>query len=362
MARATKKTKRPAKQSEKKTGGLKSPINVAAFEVIQGSHRFYVFKLRASTLWKFVSINRRAEEKDEGYQRVLSTSRLEAVARHIIEGNPLPNSVLIALEGATYSPQTSKLKIPSGTDVGWVIDGQHRIAGAHEAANKVEIDLCVIAFIDVDLEFQIEQFVTINREAKGVPTALVYDLLKHLPARKKPTEVATERAAEIANSLRRGRQSVFGNRIVVTMSPRKGQISITNFVRKVAPHVNPERGILRIYTLPEQERIIDNYFSALKRLFPEQWKKTDNIFFRTIGFGAMMNVFEEIFQTTISSKKGSFKVSDIMSIMDGVSHFDFAQWEAYGSGNKAELQAAQDFRTDFNRSRGRVSSKEGLLL
>lgn len=346
--------KKPAKQSDPKSGGLDEPLTVSAVPIRQGKHTFYVFSLDASTLWKFVSISRRHEMKDEGYQRVLSTSRVDAAARYIQDGNPIPNSVLLALDGASFEEKTNELTIPAGSDIGWVIDGQHRIAGAHEAAqsaNGLDIELCVAAFIDVDLEFQITQFVNINREAKGVPTSLVYDLLAHLPPTRKPSAIATERATDIANSLRKDPDSPFYRRIVVTTSPTKGrELSITNFVRKVSPLVHPERGQLKIYTQPEMQRIVSNYYSALKLTFPEQWKFSDNMFFRTVGFGALFNVFDDIFQTVLS-RYGNFRIESVVEVLEPVKHFDFQQWNSYGTGNKAELQAAQDFRVDFSRSK-----------
>jgi DGQHR domain-containing protein len=345
-----KPAKRPSKQVGVKKGTLKKGLDVRALRIKQGGNTFYAFTLKASKLWPMVSINRRSETEDRGYQRVLSNARVEAVANHIRSGRPIPNSVLVSLDGATYDEAAGKLSIPAGEDIGWVIDGQHRIAGAHEAASDFDIELCVFAFVGVDEEFQIEQFITINREAKGVPTSLVYDLLSHLPNRKRPGDIATERAAEIANELRHDPKSALYNRIVVTQSPTKGKISITNFVRKIQPHVHPERGVLRVFTLPEQQAIIANYFAALKRVYPDQWGKTDNIFFRTVGFGAMMNMFEEIFTITTTSS-GGFTVHDIEATLSGVKHFEFASWEAGGSGNKAEMDAAAEFRTDFNRSR-----------
>ena len=94
------------------------------------------------------------------------------------------------------------------------------------------------------MQEQIEQFVTINREGKNVPTSLYLDLLKRLPHVKKPGEVAAERAADIANELRHKKDSIFYGRISVTTSPRQGQqVSMVNFVRKLTPYVNPERGL-----------------------------------------------------------------------------------------------------------------------
>jgi DGQHR domain-containing protein len=109
--------------------------------------------------------------------------------------------------------------MPAGTDVGWVIDGQHRLAGAEVASRGgTDIELPVIAFIGLSEPRQVEQFVTINREAKNVPTSLYLDLLRLLPNRK-PADVAKERAADLATQLRRDEESPFFESIVVTTSP-----------------------------------------------------------------------------------------------------------------------------------------------
>ena len=310
-----------------------------------------------------MSINRRQENKDEGYQRALSSSRVEAVSRHIQAGKAVPTSVLVALEGAKYDPKSSTLSIPAGEDIGWVIDGQHRIAGAHVAAEAgTEIELSVIALLDQNIEFQIEQFITINREAKGVPTSLVYDLLRHLPPSKKPGDVANERAVEIADHVRNNSDSVFFGRIVVTASPVKGQISLTNWVRKVSPLVHPDKGLLNVYYFEEQVDIFENYFRALKQLFSEQWDKFDeNIFFKTVGFGAILNVFDTVFKEVMQRSNG-FRVQDIVAALKYVSHFDVAQWNNYGTGSKAELQAAEDFRLDFSRSIADLDDKKRIRL
>jgi hypothetical protein len=93
----------------------------------------------------------------------------------------------------------------------------------------------------VDIAFQIEQFVTINSEARGVPTSLVYDLISYLPSKINPNDIARERAIEIAKEIRKTPGAALQNRIVTTSSPKNGQVSLTNFVRKVQPLVHPER-------------------------------------------------------------------------------------------------------------------------
>jgi DGQHR domain-containing protein len=355
MARA------PAKQSGKKTGGLKQEISIPALKVTQGDHVFYAFVIKASKLWPMISINRREEEEDRGYQRVLSTARTSAVAKHIKAGNPIPNSILISLDAGKYAKQDGMLTIPAGKDIGWVIDGQHRVAGAYEALPDVDIEFCVFAFVNVEQTFQIEQFVTINSEAKGVPTSLVYDLLSYLPSKTTAAEIARERAITIAKELRTEASGPFKNRIVTTQSPKNGQISITNFVRKVSPLLHPEKGNLKSHTQLEQQIIIRNYFDGIKITFPEQWKKSDNIFFKTIGFGAMMNLFEDIFHFAVTEQTG-FAPQDVHSVLRDAEDFDFAQWRSTGTGNKAEQDAALEFKTVLLRARSKNPDRKGLRL
>jgi DGQHR domain-containing protein len=341
----------PRVQSGKKHGKLAEGKVFDAVPIHQGKTTLYSFSGKASELWAFVSINRREENKDDGYQRVLATSRVRAVADYIVEGNVIPGSIIIAVDDGTYKIPKGQLHISSGRDVAWVIDGQHRLAGAHLASQEgVDIELNVIALLDFDPQAQIEQFVTINREGKNVPTSLYLDLLKHLPKMRTPGEIATERATDIATQLRRDRASVFYGRIVVTTSPRQGsQISIVNFVRKLAPYVNPEKGLLNLFTLAQQCEIVENYFNAIKDTYPDEWGKSESIFFKTVGFGALMNVFEDVFKECTMHGEG-FRVSDITVVLKPLERFDFAQWSTKGSGNKAEMEAAKDFQVDLVRS------------
>jgi DGQHR domain-containing protein len=346
----------PRQQGGKKHGRASTGPSFSVVPIKQGEHTLYSFAEKASALWEFVSINRREENKDEGYQRVLSTSRVRAVADYILEKNVIPGSITIAIDKGTY--KNGKLTISGGKDVAWVIDGQHRLAGAHLAATEgTDIELNVIGLLNLDEEDRIEQFVTINREGRNVPTSLYLDLLKLLPKRKSPSELASERAADIAKELRQEGSSIFHGRIVVTTSPKHGQLSIVNFVRKLAPYVNPQKGLMNRLSLNEQAKIIDNYFSALKKVYPNQWSKSDNIFFKTIGFGAIMNVFEDVFKEATIHGQG-FRVTDVVDLLLPLKDFDFEQWREMGTGNKAEGDAAQGFLVDFARALDRLKKRK----
>ncbi len=312
--------------------------------VRQGKYEIVCFVAKAREIWKFTKVNRRETDKDIGYQRTLSPSRVESVKNYIENGNAIPNSILISLDkNAKVSPNGDYILIPDQEDAGWVIDGQHRLAGAHES--KKEIEVVVVAFIGLPEEEQINQFVTINREAKGVPTSLYYDLLKHLPPNKTDSDMAKERAVDIAHYLRKSDVSPFYQKIVMD-SPKKGQISLTNFVRKVSPLLIDKKGKFHTYTLPEQQSIIDNYFHALEHAFPKVFSEKEAIFFKTLGFGAIINALPTVFDLSLREYQG-FRIEDAVKILKRVDFFDFSEWEKLGTGTAAELLAGEDFRREL---------------
>jgi|GEM_PF-1078240 len=366
MATPAKKKTAPVKKSAKakvaspsKNAAPSEPptISFPCLPVKQGNHTLYLLSANAKKLWDVVDINERDADKDTGYQRVLSPSRLRAITKFIQSGKPVPNSILVSFKKgqATVDSSGTKLTVTNIPDAGWIIDGQHRMAGAHAAAN--EIELPVVAFLDLDLDAQVEQFVTINREAKGVPASLYYDLLKRLPT-KTPAEKAQERAADLANELKKDEESPFFGRIVVTTSPAKGEISLNNFVRKIAPLLVDGKP-LNVYTANEQAHIINNYFAGLRVAEPDRFNKT-SIFFQTLGFGALINALPIALSLCIKHYK-AFKISDVAAMFGQISHFDYGAWEKMGTGSAAEIQAGEDLKTELRDAFDTATGSAGTL-
>jgi DGQHR domain-containing protein len=318
-------------------------ISFPCIPLQQGTHKLFVFSASAKKLWSVVKINQRDEDKDTGYQRLLSASRLRALTRYVDSGNPIPTSVLISFDKkyASLSSDGRQLIVKNVPNAGWVIDGQHRLAGAHAA--KKDIDLATVAFIDLDDDAQVEQFVTINREAKGVPTSLYYDLLKKLPG-KSAADQAKERAADLASELKKDEDSAFFGRIVVTTAPKKGELSLNNFVRKVAPLVSPGKPLHEYNTL-EQAAILRNYFQGLKTVFPSKFGMS-SVFFQTLGFGALINALPTALNLSIKHYKG-FTVANVAQLFGEIKHFAFDDWAKAGTGSAAEIQAGEDLKQEL---------------
>ena len=298
-------------------------VNYKCIIANQGVNTLVGFTIKASELWNIVEINKREPDKNKGYQRTLSLKRVESIARYIKKGNPIPLSILISFDHAQIDKTKRTITIPNKKNAGWVIDGQHRLAGAHESNTNIE--LFVIAFISLPLENQVKEFITINKEAKGVPSSLYLDLLKRLPKDKTEKELLQERATNISDALRKDEDSPFFNKIVIMSSPKKGEISLTNFVRKITPLIQ-KNGKLSLYTIEEQVTIINNYYIALNKVFPQYFLDEEPVLLQTIGFGAVLNFFPTVFDICIKLQHG-FAIKDIVIILKNIEDFDFSEYK-----------------------------------
>lgn len=328
-------------------------------QAVQGSHNLHLFFAPAKEIFEFVSINQKEEDSEDGYQRAASPARTAAIARFVDNGNVLPLSILITLEKRAVTLQGEKITIKVGKKSGWVIDGQHRLIGAMKA--KTDILLPVVAFVGLSVDEQIYQFVTVNKEAKGVPTSLYYSLLKKLPPKLSPAELAKERASDIAHMLRSDENSPFSGRIVSTTSPKNGQLSLVNFVRKIAPLVREDNGLLGTYSLEDQLKVIDNFYLSVRNVFPKEFAGADPVFFQTIGFGALFNFFPVLFAATLQQKSG-FTVSDVTEVLKTIEHVDVSQWKRAGTGNAAEMQTGKDIVEEFRQLFNVKGSHSSLKL
>lgn len=183
---------------------------VESIKISQNKDHFFAFKLKASKLFAITKINQRIEGKEEGYQRVLSPGRVRSVSRYIQSGGLVPGAIVVSFPKLSFDENNRTITLPSPKDFGWVIDGQHRLAGAYEASKEgTDIELPVVAFVGLNDERQIELFITINREAKNVPSSLYLDLLNYLPKKKTEKEQMEQRIADIARTLNADENSTF---------------------------------------------------------------------------------------------------------------------------------------------------------
>lgn len=332
-------------------------LSFEALPVTQGKHVFYFFRAPASTLKGLFDVQIRDEHEDDGYQRHFAPARVRSITNYVKAGHAIPSTILVSLESGEYS--NGRIHFPKRRQIGWIIDGQHRFLGAVEAGGPYQLPF--LAFVDLDINEQVNQFVVINREARGVPTSLYYDLLPKLRDKRTPAVAAKERAADIGNQLRKDEDSEFFGKIVVTQAPGKGQLSLNNFVRKIYPLLIRDKGILGTYTEQQQLQVIDNYFRGLGRVFPKEYRKTNSKFFQTLGFGALINALPT-FLSTCLGHYGKFRPRDVAAAFREIKHFDFDAWSGQGTGTVAEKAAGDDLIAELNTAFESLDSAGGTLV
>ena len=172
-------------------------VTTPAIEISQNGQKFYLCALSAKTLSTVARVDMRDPKGDTGYQRLFVDAHVSGIRKYLQSGKCIPVSLLVTFRRARF--KNGVIRIQKDSRYGWIIDGQHRWLAARDLSK--DIPLPIIAFINLPLEKQIEHFIVINRDARGVPSSLYLDLLKSLPKEKTVGERAKERATDIARTL-----------------------------------------------------------------------------------------------------------------------------------------------------------------
>ncbi len=175
----------------------------------------YAFGIDGKHVPRFAAVSRarRDDETDDfalaGYQRPEVSRHIAEIRAYLeSEGAMVPNAVVLAFDPTVTFEETAKrshgeaartgmLKIPLSGDgerkVGFVVDGQQRIAAIREAELENGFPMFAIGFVARSEAEQKEQFLLVNA-TKPLPRGLIHELLpgvegrlpSHLEARRVP--------------------------------------------------------------------------------------------------------------------------------------------------------------------------------
>ena len=108
-----------------------------AIQFNQGDREMVAFAAPAKDIWAHFSTDRCVENEDEGYQRTLPPSRVRKSVGYVEGGNGLPLSIPVFIEAGRYSLSDKVLALNDEEDIGWIINGQHRVASARERGTEI---------------------------------------------------------------------------------------------------------------------------------------------------------------------------------------------------------------------------------
>jgi DGQHR domain-containing protein len=341
MAKSTpKKPKKP----NKATPATNQTHTFQVMPLAQGDLVMYAFVAPSEVLRSICTVSRREEDSGKGYQRHLKESRLRQIARYVDDRRgAIPNNIIVDFfhEGVVVDEAKRTITVPSTEPVAWVIDGQHRLFGFDFA--HTQYPLLVTAFVRLDLKKEVDMFVTINTEQKRLPSSLALDLLGITGTE----EDINRRCRELVAKLNEDEESPWYGQVNMT-GEGTGHIALVNYVRKVKPLVS-HLGVLHNYTFLQQYGALVNFWSAIKAVYADQWGKS--LLTKTLGFGALMNLFPTVFTKTMAMKNGEFTTAAVISTFTLIRDIKFdADTLGSGTGNKAEMAAAEDLAEELNRA------------
>ena len=258
----------------------------------------YQFTIDGKQIPRFATISRIRRNEDReivGYQRPEALAHIASIRKYIESPSPMiPNSLVIAFKSSIkFVPiagvksvrevEVGHIHIPAlksladeGEVIGWIVDGQQRSAAIRTArVNKFPIP--ITAFVATTDSEQREQFILVN-SVKPLTKSLIYELLPATDALL-PTGLARRRlAATILDVLNSDPKSPFFRKIQTPTNP-EGTIKDNTILRMLDHSILD--GVLYGFRdkitgdgdIDKMCAMVNNYFTAVRRHFPDDWEK-----------------------------------------------------------------------------------------
>ncbi|TNE90378.1 MAG: DGQHR domain-containing protein [Deltaproteobacteria bacterium] len=249
----------------------------------------YAFGVDAKSIPTFASVSRVSRDEDGrllGYQRPEVRKHIAEIRAYVESEEPMvPNALVLAFDSRVrFEPTGSSadgasthgvLKVPVDPEdkVGWIVDGQQRIAAIREA--RVEtFPMFAIGFVaESDSEAR-EQFMLVN-STKPLPKNLIYELLPGVDARMPSHLDKRKLPASILEVLNHREDSPLYQAISTATNP--GAKIKDNSILRFLENSLSDGVLYRIRLLETDQaqtvmqQVLFGYWSAVRRTWPELW-------------------------------------------------------------------------------------------
>ena len=272
-------------------------LKLPALEITQGpKRRIYSFAVDGKRLPEFATVSRikRTESNDLfGYQRPEVVSHIAEIKRYVESESPMiPNSIVVAFdETVEFVPcddspsdgpsRHGHLHIPLREGVeehekpAWIVDGQQRAAAIRNARIDA-FPISVVGFVAGSDEEQREQFLLVN-STKPLPKGLIYELIPSTSVRLPGLLERRRFPAYLLQRLNHQDGSPFEGLIQTPTSP-DGVIKDNSVLRMLENSLS-DGALYRFRGNGSDDdndtesmlKLLDNYWSAVGRVFEEAW-------------------------------------------------------------------------------------------
>lgn len=221
----------------------KEKIN--AIQIYIGNTPAYVFADRVENILTYSYISRR-RDSSAGYQRMVEVSRVKKMAALIKAGtiNSFPNSILLncidkigfAPRPKTECPCHVAIDIPTNFSSCRVVDGQHRLLAFSKLESRIQDShsLPIVMFDDMPIEQEIQTFIDINDNQKGIDPNLIYSLKADMTFQAGTKENIEKVAVQIATDLNEKGPLFKGNVFLGNAGEKKkAKVTLTTIVQSL---------------------------------------------------------------------------------------------------------------------------------
>lgn len=305
-----------------------------ALNLSRGRVSFYLTSMTPDELFSCVRVSRVEEDLDSGFQRALDTARARRISKYLIDGKVIPGAIILSCqspEALNYDENKKVLSFKPEDGLFLVVDGQHRLYGSHlarESVNNLIVPVCILSGLSKNEEIQ--YFIDINSNQKGVPKTLRIELTKYLVD---------------VDSIDGIRLRLFEDLSQDTDFPLFGKMSSAQKGRGYLSHVPFEVAINRILVLSplkdlpyERKKIlIRNYIKGIYLNLEEVGQQSKIV--QAAFFQAIFRVFEKVCGMAITYS-GSYKEEAFAQVFEVMQRIDY---EAHtGTNDDAINRLAQD--------------------
>jgi DNA sulfur modification protein DndB len=296
-----------------------------AFKVSAGEREFYVTVMSGKKLFKMSEVSRADSDPQNGYQRLLSKKRAQDIANYIDQGNPIPGSVIVSAQPSAslqYDEKSGSIAFFEEPNAFLVIDGQHRLYGAEFSGNDTE--LVTTIFDDLDLKGEVQYFLDVNSNQRGVPKTLQLEILKF----SEPEESQDQIRIKLFKELSENPQSPLCGKMSATKSAA-GKITHVPFKQAIDPLFKIEA--FADATTEQKAKLLINFLSAVEAILSGIEKVsmlTNSAFFR-----ALFSSFRPALNMAML-KHGNCKEKSFKDVLAPLEHID---WDAHKGTNNAAI-------------------------
>lgn len=306
-------------------------IKKLAFDLSNQTIGYYVTVMNASELFKLSKISRVDEDPNNGYQRLLNEKRANDIAEYIDSGNIIPGAIILSAQenaNISFDKTNQTISIMAHPNSFFVIDGQHRLFGMKKASANTNIPVCIL--VGLNLQQEVQYFLDINSNQKGVPKTLRIELMKFL---SEPDSIDSIRNTLFKQLNDDAESPLYGKLNATTSSV--GKLSLVPFQKALDPLLTT--GTLGTYEFDIKKKILINFLNAIKSWLWEI-EGNSNKLYTSAFFQAIFKIFEKACSLTLTHYQ-NYQQESFEKIFKEMPTLDFEQFSGSNEQTISRLGA-----------------------